>query len=588
MGALLSLYWRPGERTIAFLMALGGGALLAALTIDLVAEALERGHSYTLCVGCMIGGLLFIGLDQLVSDYGGFLRKASTTIYHMRQKEHRRYKRILSGIGRIDIFKHLSTHDFKALSGSIQSQDFKKDAIILKPGDPAEYLFIVVAGEVEIFRPKKDPKWSQKLGINQAFGRLAFVTGAPHASGAVATADTTVLMVPRNAFNALLLNSPTLRQVLHRWLRSPELYAYLQAGHNMTKAEARQWSDAAVQDLINRGKIPTAVVLERRSEAFCAIANQVERVPFFKDLPLGELKAVSECLLYKQESQGQTLFHHGDLSDRMYIIDQGEVSLIDAQDKFRNPMVYRSHDAFGGLSFITGARHTVSALATQPTRLWVLRKSDLKRLLPKTQVFRERLKQFLQQHDLGSYLQTKLNFDRDKSTRFIQSALKTIDRGQGIPTASALSHHLEAHSGAAIAIWLGIMLDGIPESLVIGASMIHAQVSVSLIVGLFVSNFPEALSSSIGMRQQGFSAARILLMWTSLVLITGMGAAIGNVFFVEAQPSIFALIEGIAAGAMLTMIAQTMLPEAYFKGGGIVGFATLLGFLAAIFSKSFG
>ncbi|MGD8661838.1 MAG: hypothetical protein PVH37_17995, partial [Desulfobacterales bacterium] len=56
MGALLSLIWRPGERTIAFLMALGGGALLAALTIDLVAEALERGHSYTLCVGCMMGG----------------------------------------------------------------------------------------------------------------------------------------------------------------------------------------------------------------------------------------------------------------------------------------------------------------------------------------------------------------------------------------------------------------------------------------------------------------------------------------------------------------------------------------------------
>jgi zinc transporter ZupT len=67
-----------------------------------------------------------------------------------------------------------------------------------------------------------------------------------------------------------------------------------------------------------------------------------------------------------------------------------------------------------------------------------------------------------------------------------------------------------------------------------------------------------------------------------------LGAAIGNVFFVGAQPSVFALIEGIAAGAMLTMIAQTMLPEAYFKGGGIVGLATLLGFLAAIFSKSFG
>jgi zinc transporter ZupT len=227
-------------------------------------------------------------------------------------------------------------------------------------------------------------------------------------------------------------------------------------------------------------------------------------------------------------------------------------------------------------------------MVTQPTRLWVLRKADFEDLLSKTQVFRERVKQFLQQHDLTSYLQTKLHFDPDKSSRFIQGALKTIDQGQGIPAASALSHHIEAHAGAAIAIWLGIMLDGIPESMVIGASMIHAQVSISLIVGLFVSNFPEALSSSIGMRQQGLSAARILIMWSSLVLITELGAAVGNVFFVGAKPFVFVLMEGIAAGAMLTMIAQTLLPETYFKGGGIVGFATLLGFLAAIFLKSFG
>lgn len=74
-------------------------------------------------------------------------------------------------------------------------------------------------------------------------------------------------------------------------------------------------------------------------------------------------------------------------------------------------------------------------------------------------------------------------------------------------------------------------------------------------------------------------------MWCSLVLITGVGAALGNIFFVEVPPFVFALVEGIAAGAMLTMIAQTMLPEAYFKGGSIIGFATLLGFLAAILSK---
>lgn len=116
--------------------------------------------------------------------------------------------------------------------------------------------------------------------------------------------------------------------------------------------------------------------------------------------------------------------------------------------------------------------------------------------------------------------------------------------------------------------------------------MLHAQVETSLIVGLFLADYPEALSSSIGMRRQGMEQSRILLMWTSLMLFTGIGAALGGVIFIGASPSVYVLIEGLAAGAMLTMIAETMLPEAYFKGGSVVGLSTLLGFLAAIFSKA--
>jgi zinc transporter ZupT len=141
-------------------------------------------------------------------------------------------------------------------------------------------------------------------------------------------------------------------------------------------------------------------------------------------------------------------------------------------------------------------------------------------------------------------------------------------------------------NGAPLAIFLGITLDGIPESLVIGAGMTHSSISVSLIVGLFLANYPEALSSSVGMRQQGISFGRVLGMWATLMLITGLGAAAGSLLFVGADPHAFALIEGLAAGAMLTMIAETMLPEAYFKGGSVVGLSTLFGFLVAIFSKT--
>ena len=161
-----------------------------------------------------------------------------------------------------------------------------------------------------------------------------------------------------------------------------------------------------------------------------------------------------------------------------------------------------------------------------------------------------------------------------------------MESGKSIPLAADLVLEVQENHGAPLAIWLGITLDGIPESLVIGASMTQAHVSVSLIAGLFLANYPEALSSSVGMRQQGMSYKRILFMWTSLMILTGIGAALGSLFFVDASPTSFALIEGLAAGAMLTMIAETMLPEAYFKGGSVVGMSTLCGFLAAIFFKT--
>ncbi len=90
------------------------------------------------------------------------------------------------------------------------------------------------------------------------------------------------------------------------------------------------------------------------------------------------------------------------------------------------------------------------------------------------------------------------------------------------------------------------------------------------------------------MKEQGFSQARIHVMWGSLVLLTGVLAAVGNLFFVSAPPMLFTFIQGMAAGAMLTMISQTMLPEAYLRGGSVVGIATPLGFLAAVLLKPFG
>jgi zinc transporter ZupT len=138
-----------------------------------------------------------------------------------------------------------------------------------------------------------------------------------------------------------------------------------------------------------------------------------------------------------------------------------------------------------------------------------------------------------------------------------------------------------------MAIVLGIVLDGIPESFVIGANaLLHDHVSLSLIGGLFLANFPEALSSSASMKSQGFSMLRIMSIWTAIMLMTGVCAGLGAVALDGAPATLFSLLEGIAAGAMLTVVAETMLPEAFLKSGGVVGLSTLAGFLMAILFKT--
>lgn len=135
----------------------------------------------------------------------------------------------------------------------------------------------------------------------------------------------------------------------------------------------------------------------------------------------------------------------------------------------------------------------------------------------------------------------------------------------------------------ALAIWLGIALDGIPESLIIGSTMEGSAVSLALIGGLFLANVPESMSSAVVMKGQGGKTWSIMLMWTVLMVMTAVGAALGHMFITEAPRELQALLEGMAAGAMLAMVAQTMLPEAYEHGGWLTGLMTVCGFLAAIF-----
>jgi ZIP family zinc transporter len=134
-------------------------------------------------------------------------------------------------------------------------------------------------------------------------------------------------------------------------------------------------------------------------------------------------------------------------------------------------------------------------------------------------------------------------------------------------------------AGSALAIVLGIVLDGIPESLVLGLTVLEAgAVSAAFLVAVFLSNLPEAIAATTGLAQAGWAKSRIIGLWILVMTVCGLASLGGYVLLDTASPRTIAFVLAFAGGAILTMLADTMMPEAFEHGGKLVGLATTLGF----------
>jgi ZIP family zinc transporter len=136
--------------------------------------------------------------------------------------------------------------------------------------------------------------------------------------------------------------------------------------------------------------------------------------------------------------------------------------------------------------------------------------------------------------------------------------------------------------GSGAAIFIGTLLDNIPESIILGMSLaIGGAINMAFMVAVFVSNLPEGVAGTLNLQQSGYSQRRILSMWSILVVISAGCAGLGYILISQIP-----LLEGVyaqafAAGAMLTMLADAMMPEAFEHGGKLVGLFTVLGFLVS-------
>jgi zinc transporter, ZIP family len=151
--------------------------------------------------------------------------------------------------------------------------------------------------------------------------------------------------------------------------------------------------------------------------------------------------------------------------------------------------------------------------------------------------------------------------------RYGAAQRKSMMGAQAVPGAGAL------------AIVLGIVLDGIPESAAIGVALLEGQgIGVAFVIAVFLSNLPEALSATSGLAKSGWSGARIFGLWGLVSVVCALAALLAFGLLDEQNQTLIGFILAFAAGAILAMLADTMFPEAYEHAGKVVALATVLGF----------
>jgi len=135
-------------------------------------------------------------------------------------------------------------------------------------------------------------------------------------------------------------------------------------------------------------------------------------------------------------------------------------------------------------------------------------------------------------------------------------------------------------SAIGFALLAAAVLDGIPESLALGVSLVEGG-GLALLVAIFVANIPEALGGATRMREDGRSKWFILGLWTAAAVVIAASVVVGRLLLGDAPGNLLAVILGFAAGAVLAALAESVLPEAYERGGPYFAFATVAGFLVS-------
>ena len=176
---------------------------LAALTIDLVAVAVRNGHFWMLAGGCILGGIFYFILNQIVNNNGGFLRKTGTALTHLKKLRHGSLKNLAKKISSVSLFQQLPAEELQAIIPYIQTRTYKKGKHLVHHDDPGDRLLIIEKGKVKLIDEDKDI--SLMAEENAILGEIELLTGEKHQYSIIAETDVSVLMILKSDFDKIVI-----------------------------------------------------------------------------------------------------------------------------------------------------------------------------------------------------------------------------------------------------------------------------------------------------------------------------------------------------------------------------------------------
>ena len=316
-----------------------------------------------------------------------------------------------------------------------------------------------------------------------------------------------------------------------------------------------------------------------RQEEASEVLDRVEHIEMLHSLSPSEMQAIIPLLKPLFVEPGTILCREGAPGNAMFLIVDGDAEIYKGSKLMAE---LGAGEMFGEMALLTGEERSATVIAKTPMELYELGKVDFDAMLTHSPQMASGLSRILARR-LRETTQSTARFKPAEDDHWRQRVLDSVE--VDIPISEQQFKEL-AQSSAPLAILVGTLIDNIPEALVIGFNAGMGNVGGSFLLAVFISNIPEAMSSSLGMKHAGTSSKRILGLWAGAVLLSGLMALLGSLMVGVISPWMVDVAQATAGGAILAMVASTMMPEAYEMGGGSVTFSTIAGFLISFWMAS--